>query len=133
MNRLKEIRLEAGMTRRELADALNTSEGQIYQLEKGIRKLDETWMRRIAPIFKCAPGELISPLPKNDIDDDLIKQAGIAIDSVTSAKSLGRAEFLAATIALAKHVQKYRAQGEEVPVSAAIAEPFLDRFVHKKE
>jgi transcriptional regulator with XRE-family HTH domain len=62
-NRLKAIRQAKGLSLEKLAALVNTSRGQIYQLENGLRKLSHDWMIRLANALKCAPEDLIrSPL-----------------------------------------------------------------------
>lgn len=58
-NRLKEIREDRHLSQEQLADKLNTSRGQIYQLEKGIRKLTQPWMMRLASALDCLPEDFI--------------------------------------------------------------------------
>ncbi len=58
-NRIKEIRDERGLSQEQLADRLNTSRGQVYQLEKGLRKLSHDWMVRLSKALHCDPEDFI--------------------------------------------------------------------------
>jgi transcriptional regulator with XRE-family HTH domain len=58
-NRIKDIRKERGMTLEKLAASVNTSRGQIYQLENGLRKLSHDWMVRLAKPLHCNPEDFI--------------------------------------------------------------------------
>lgn len=62
-NRLKELRQARGLSHDKLAERVNTSRGQIYQLEKGLRKLSLDWMVRLAEALGCQPTDLISDQP----------------------------------------------------------------------
>lgn len=59
-NRIRELRENKGLSQDKLAEALNTSRGQVYQLEKGLRKLTQPWMVRLSKVFLCKPEDLIS-------------------------------------------------------------------------
>jgi len=59
-NRIKEWRLERGLSMQALAERVGTSRQQIHKLERGERRLTEDWMRRIAVILDCAPADLLS-------------------------------------------------------------------------
>lgn len=58
-NRIKEIRELNNLSMEKLADLLHTSRGQVYQLEKGIRKLSQPWMERLAVALRCSPADFI--------------------------------------------------------------------------
>ena len=59
-NRLRELRKERGLSHEKLAECLNTSRGQIYNLEQGNRQLTQNWMNRIAEALNCRPEDLIT-------------------------------------------------------------------------
>lgn len=61
MNRLREFREALGLSQQRLADQVNpsTSQAQIDRLEKGERKLDFEWARRLAPALGKSWPELI--------------------------------------------------------------------------
>lgn len=59
-NRIKELRLERGLTLEELAEMVGTSLQQISRLELGDRRLSEKWMRPIARALGVSPGDLLS-------------------------------------------------------------------------
>lgn len=58
MNRIKEIREKHGITAQTLAHKVGASWGQLFQLENGLRALDEYWAARIAEALGCFPHDL---------------------------------------------------------------------------
>ena len=58
-NRIHEFRKTRGLTQQQVADAIGTSHQTVQRLERGERKLTEFWMKRIAPVFNCPPGDLM--------------------------------------------------------------------------
>ena len=62
INRIKELREARGLTLQEVADIAGTSPQQIQRLENGNRRLTDDWMRRIAPILRVHPAELLLDL-----------------------------------------------------------------------
>ncbi len=58
-NRLKDIRIKRGLTREALAEKINTSKGQIYQLETGRSRLSDVWLERLAPVLDVPQGALL--------------------------------------------------------------------------
>jgi SOS-response transcriptional repressor LexA len=58
-NRIRELRTAAGMTLEQVAHVAGTTHQQIERLEKGIRRLTDDWMKRIAPAFRVPPQELL--------------------------------------------------------------------------
>lgn len=59
---LKNLRTNAGLTMRQLADMVGTTAPTINKLEKGQRQLDHLWAVRFAPIFGIRPEELLFPI-----------------------------------------------------------------------
>ncbi|WP_417449580.1 XRE family transcriptional regulator [Kordiimonas sp.] len=59
-NRLKEIRERKGLSQTELADAIGTTQGQIYKLESGSVRLSDVWLERLAPVLGVPQGALLS-------------------------------------------------------------------------
>ncbi|HEV2747723.1 MAG TPA: helix-turn-helix transcriptional regulator [Allosphingosinicella sp.] len=60
-NRIRELRSLAGLTLQALADRLDTSIGQISDLETGRRELRLPWMKRIAAELGCSTADLLNP------------------------------------------------------------------------
>jgi transcriptional regulator with XRE-family HTH domain len=60
-NRLREWREAHGLSQQELADEAGCSKMQISTLERGRPSLDIVWMRRLAPILRVEPGDLLNP------------------------------------------------------------------------
>lgn len=58
-NRLKELRLNAGLTQKDLAVRSGTSQAQIDRLEKGTRRMTPEWLERLAPTLSCDPLDLL--------------------------------------------------------------------------
>lgn len=59
--KIRDLRLEAGLTMRQLADLVGTTAPQINKLEKGYRQLDHRWAARLAPYLGVRPEELLFP------------------------------------------------------------------------
>lgn len=59
-NRIEELRKARGLTLKQLADLVGTSNQQISFLEKGKRRLTVDWMTRISEALGCQPADLIS-------------------------------------------------------------------------
>lgn len=80
-NRIKELRLEKGMSAAKLADMVGTSQQQIDRLEKSQRRLDTDWIRRLTEALDCAPSDIVPEFKtENKIDDlnallDSVKQS----------------------------------------------------------
>lgn len=62
-NRIRELRERAGLSQAALGTRAGTSQPQIDRLEKGERRLTDTWMRRLAAGLECDPADL---LPRGD-------------------------------------------------------------------
>lgn len=58
-NRIRLLRMKAGMSQDELALLVGCSKMQISGLERGKPKLDLHWMKRIAPHLGVAPADLL--------------------------------------------------------------------------
>lgn len=63
-NRIRELREEIGMSQAELARRISITPGALQKVEVGSRKLDQHWMRRVAPVLGVSPAELL-PLVDN--------------------------------------------------------------------
>lgn len=59
-NRIRELRLSAGLSQEELAERAGTKKAQISKLETGERRLTQDWMTRIARPLGVEPAELIA-------------------------------------------------------------------------
>lgn len=60
-NRIKELRLKAGLTLDQLAERVGTTNQQISRLEKGERRLTQGWMEKIGPALGVPAPALIAP------------------------------------------------------------------------
>jgi phage repressor protein C with HTH and peptisase S24 domain len=58
-NRIRELRERQHMTQEELAAAIGTSKMQVSRLERGERRLTQSWMERIAQALQIHPAELL--------------------------------------------------------------------------
>lgn len=59
MNRLRELRIKAGMTQKEVAKKVNRKENAICKYEKGTRE-PSLWMcQQLADIFHVTPQYLV--------------------------------------------------------------------------
>ena len=55
MNRIKELRLAAGLTQTELAELAGTTKNQLVKLEGGARRLSDHWADRLALHLRVQP------------------------------------------------------------------------------
>lgn len=60
-NRIRELRTGRGWSQDRLADAVRCSKIQISELERGLKPLNTTWMRKIGTVLGVTPGELLNP------------------------------------------------------------------------
>lgn len=67
-NRIRELRLEAGLSQQALGDAVGTSKMTISDLERGSMQLTQDYMRRIAQALGVVPADL---LPAQDNPEGL--------------------------------------------------------------
>jgi len=59
MSRLRELRMEMGLSQQALADRIGTSQPQIKRLEDGARKLTKEWAERLAPALQTSAEALM--------------------------------------------------------------------------
>lgn len=61
LNRISELRERRGWSQEQLGCRVNppTSKGQIYQLEKGKRKLTQDWIIKLSNALECEPAEIL--------------------------------------------------------------------------
>lgn len=69
-NRIRELRKNANLTQKELADKLNISEQSVAHYESNRRSPDPTMLQKIANFFEVTVDYLIG----NDLSEKLIKQ-----------------------------------------------------------
>lgn len=67
-NRIRELRLAAGLSQQALGDRIGVSKVTISDLERGNMKLDTEYMRRLARALDVQPADL---LPLSDNPDGL--------------------------------------------------------------
>ena len=65
---LKEIRISAGKTIKETADALNVAVSSCYNYEQGIRQIDIKQVLILAELFDCSEKEIIESAINSRID-----------------------------------------------------------------
>jgi len=97
-NRIKELRKAQGLTLKELADRVGTSNQQISHLEKGRRRLTLDWIERLAVALDCHPSDLLgggATQPRNERERAMIELFRGLSEEQQEA-------FLKATAALAK-------------------------------
>lgn len=58
--RLREIRLERGLTQSDLAERLGTTGAVISMLESGRRSLSVKWIEVLASVLRVAPADFFS-------------------------------------------------------------------------
>lgn len=81
-NRIRELRLEAGLSQQALGDAINVSKMTISDLERGRMVLTLDYMRRIARALGVAT---VDVLPREDHPDALSVDERQLIDQYRSA------------------------------------------------
>lgn len=66
-NRIREIRLERGLSQEQLGAMVGTGNQQISKIERGRLRLSEPWMNRIAAALHVRPYELLNnPMGTDD-------------------------------------------------------------------
>ena len=68
-NRLQELREAQGLTLRELAARVGTSNQQISHLELGKRQLTTDWLMRLAAVLGCHPWEIVTNVHPSGLSD----------------------------------------------------------------
>lgn len=81
-NRIRELREKIGMSQAELARRVSITAGALQKVEVGARKLDQHWMRRLAPELGVTPAEL---LPAVDNPYILSEEERAIIDRMRAA------------------------------------------------
>lgn len=75
-NRIRELRMQVGWSQDLLADVVGCSKPQISDLERGNRRLDVEWMRRISKALGVLPADLLSkednPMRLDDKEREII-------------------------------------------------------------
>lgn len=61
-NRIRALRMEAGLSQQALGDRINVSKVTISDLEKGNMQLTQDYMRRIAYALGVSPADLLPPV-----------------------------------------------------------------------
>ena len=64
--RLGHYRRKAGLTQRQVADALGISNGLYNQLESGKRRMNETYLEDLAKLYRISPTQLIVDPTRDD-------------------------------------------------------------------
>lgn len=75
MNRIRELREAKGLTGRQLAEMIGTTQETISRLETGRRKLTHDWMRVIAKALGVTPADLITAPELQDVLEDAAPHA----------------------------------------------------------
>lgn len=71
-NNLRAWREHRKMSQTELAEAVDTTQGQIAHLETGRSQLSEKWLRKLADALRTTPGHLLDHDP-NDLPTDILE------------------------------------------------------------
>lgn len=87
MNRLKELRLSAGMKQEDLASRLSVKRQTVSRYENGLLDLDTATIARICAIFKCTSDFLLGlsiqrTAQISDDDAQLLAAYKLAPDSI---------------------------------------------------
>lgn len=68
-NFLRQWREDRQHTLESLAIELGTTKGTISQLENGKRRLNSTWLKKLATALHCEPGDILSTDPEKLPDE----------------------------------------------------------------
>lgn len=75
--RIKQVRLEKGLTLDQLAERVGVSTGYLQRMEAGVRATNTRWLTKIAEALGVQPKDLLSrPVPGRMIEIDDIKVIG---------------------------------------------------------
>lgn len=55
--RLEKIRVAKGLSRPQVAKALNSTEMTIYRLERGSIQISDSWLQKFAKVYDCRPAD----------------------------------------------------------------------------
>ncbi|MBY0356086.1 MAG: helix-turn-helix domain-containing protein [Rickettsiales bacterium] len=58
-NNVKRLRIERGLSLSDVARAASTTPAQIQKLERGERRLTDTWLYRLSNALQCLPAEIL--------------------------------------------------------------------------
>ena len=128
-NRIKEFRLERGLSLAKLEEETGISAQQLNRLEKGERRLNQSNMVVIAAALKIAPEELIMSAAQSNkkqiyaADEDLMMRAADAVQQAikNGKKKITLQDASKCTVRLYNHVMEYRKKGEIIEPSEAMA------------
>ena len=72
---LKQLRTESGLSQRDVADMLQTSQAHYHRLETGKSYANSKQIIKLCEIFKCSPNEIFGfhgeyKLSMNSLDQD---------------------------------------------------------------
>lgn len=96
-NNLKALRKRAGLTQYDVADKLGVTQPQIYNFEKGVRKLSRPEMERFAKLYNCNVEEIYGEMATNyELSENnnivkLRKRMGISQREVAERLNLSQA------------------------------------------
>lgn len=62
-NCIREIRMMKGISAYKLAEMIGTSKDQIEKLQKGERRLTDSWLKRLSEALGCTKAELLGESP----------------------------------------------------------------------
>ena len=86
-NRLQALREDRGLTLRDLAARVGTSNQQISHLELGKRQLTTDWLVRLASVLDCHPWEIVEeakPLGLSEREQRLLANFRLMTDDQQS-------------------------------------------------
>lgn len=72
--RLKQLRLEAGLTQKQVSSHFNTSPQSYAQWEKGLRKPSKDSLEKLSNFFKVSTDYLIGNTDIKEVNDDIDKE-----------------------------------------------------------
>ena len=112
-NRIKELRIAAGLSQPELAALANTTKNQLAKLESGGRRLSDHWAQRLAPHLGVQPFELFMPAEAFSHSLRLIPLVG-TISCGDWQEAVEHAEGMVPAVDGGSRVFALRAQGDSM-------------------
>lgn len=80
-DKLKQLRIEHNFTQKEIADYLNSTQGEINDLENNMMKLNHNSLNKLCKLYGCSPqyilideGEYLKVNFQNNLELDVIAE-----------------------------------------------------------
>lgn len=106
--RVREFRVKAGMTQKQLGVKAETSQAYIYMVESGAQNLGVSVMLRIAEALEVSPSELLPEIPNSPPSDLALMRVANAYEEATKEFREFRKEFLERADRLERNLDKIK-------------------------